>query len=97
MRVISKKTLREFWINHKDAEQALKSWYKEASAATWNNPMDIKMDYARASILKNNRVVFRIRGNRYRLVVEINYQRMGIFIRFIGTHEEYENIDAVNI
>ena len=97
MRVISKKILRDFWSNHNDAEQALKSWYKEASAAEWSTPMDIKRGYTRASILKNNRVVFRICGNRYRLVVEVNYQRMGIFIRFIGTHREYDNIDAINI
>jgi mRNA interferase HigB len=97
MRVIAKKILREFWERHNDSEEQLKIWYKEASKAVWRSPADIKTDYARASILKNNRVIFNICGNKYRLVVEINYIRQWVFIRFIGTHRDYDEIDVNNI
>jgi mRNA interferase HigB len=97
MRVIAKKILRDFWEIHADAEHQLKTWFKEASKADWNNPADIKAEYAKASILKEGRVVFNICGNKYRLVVDINYLRQWVFIRFIGTHAEYDNIDANKI
>jgi mRNA interferase HigB len=97
MRVIAKKILRDFWEIHADAEHQLKTWFKEASKADWNNPADIKAEYAKASILKEGRVVFNICGNKYRLVVDINYLRQWVFIRFIGTHSEYDNIDANKI
>lgn len=97
MRVIAKKVLREFWEKHADSEQQLKTWYKEASNAEWNSPNDIKEEYVKASILGYSRVVFNICGNKYRLIVKISYKRKWVFIRFIGTHKEYENIDAKNI
>lgn len=97
MRVVAKKILREFWEKHTDAEEQLKTWYKEASNATWQNPSDIKEEYIRASILKGGRVVFDICGNKYRLVVDINYIRQWVFIRFIGTHTDYDKIDANTI
>jgi mRNA interferase HigB len=97
MRVIAKGILREFWEIYNDSEEQLKTWYKEASNATWNSPNDIKNEYARASILKDNRVIFNICGNKYRLVAKIQYKRQWVFIRFIGTHSEYDNIDANNI
>lgn len=97
MRVISKKTLREFWIIHKEAEQPLRTWYSEASRAQWKTPNQIKKDYVKASIISNNRVVFNICGNKYRLIVKINYKRSWVFIRFIGTHEDYSKIDATTI
>lgn len=97
MRVIAKKILREFWESHADAEDQLKTWYKEASKADWQNPIDIKKEFVKASILKSGRVVFDICGNKYRLVVEINYLRQWIFIRFIGAHSKYDNIDANKI
>lgn len=97
MRVISKKILREFWEIHSDAEQFLKTWHKEASLAIWRSPVDIKRDYVKASILKSGRVIFNICGNKYRLVVEINYSRQMVFIRFIGTHQEYDRINADTI
>ena len=97
MRVIARKILREFWVKHNDSEEPLKIWYKEASKATWNNPSNIKAEYVKASILKNSRVVFNICGNKYRLIVEINYKRQWVFIRFIGTHKDYDNIDANKI
>lgn len=97
MKVISKRTLREFWEKHTDSEQQLKTWYKEAYTANWNSPNEIKREYAKASIVGNNRVVFNICGNKYRLIIKINYERKWIFIRFIGTHKEYDKIDAQNI
>jgi len=97
VRVIAKKILREFWERQKDAEGQLKTWYKEASNAQWASPSDIKSEYPKASILKYGRVVFNICGNKYRLIVKINYARQWVFIRFIGTHSEYEQIDAEQI
>ena len=97
MRVISKKVLREFWEKYNDAEGPLKTWYKEAIKAVWSSPNDIKNEYAKASILKNNRVVFNICGNRYRLIIKVNYDRGWVFIRFIGTHSDYDKIDAENV
>lgn len=97
MRVISKKILREFWEKHVDSEQQLKSWYQETSVAEWKSPKQIKKDYPSASFLADNRVVFNIKGNKYRLVVRINYEYRMVWIRFIGTHAEYDKIDAAKI
>jgi mRNA interferase HigB len=100
MRIIAKRTLREFWEStpkYADAEDPLKSWYREAKQAIWQNPADVKEQYRNASILKNNRIVFNIAGNKYRLVVEINYPIQIIFIRFIGTHQNYDSIDVETI
>ena len=99
MRVISVKTIKEYWENKKyrDSEQALKSWYQEAKRAEWKSPAQIKHQYGSVSILKNNRAVFNIKGNRYRLIVAINYELLIVFIRFIGTHEEYDKINAQTI
>jgi mRNA interferase HigB len=97
MRVIAKKILREFWEKQNDSEEQLKTWYKEASRAVWTSPVDIKSEYPKASILKSGRVVFNICGNTYRLIVQINYSRGWVFIRFIGTHSEYGKVDAEKI
>ncbi len=97
MRVIAKKVLREFWEKQTDSREQLKTWYKEASKAVWTSPNDIKSEYPKASILKSSRVVFNICGNKYRLIVKINYARAWVFIRFIGTHIEYDAIDADKI
>ena len=94
MRVIAKKKLREFWLTKTDSEQQLRTWYKEASRAKWTSPNDIKLDYPKASILKGGRVVFNICGNKYRLIVKINYLRQWVFIRYIGTHSNYCKINA---
>ncbi len=96
-RIFAKSTLREFWLNHPDSEQYLKTWYDTANNSDWKTPNDIKSTYASASILKDNRVVFNIKGNTYRLVVKINYEKQWIFIRFVGTHGEYDKIDANTI
>ncbi len=96
-RIIAKRTLREFWEKHADSEQYLKTWYETAKGSNWNSPKDIKETYINASILKGSRVVFNIKGNSYRLIVKFNYERQWAFIRFIGTHVEYDRIDADTI
>jgi mRNA interferase HigB len=99
MRVIAKKTLKDFYENtlYMDSKSSLESWHKEASKADWNNPNEIKKQYSSSSIVGNNRIVFNIHGNKYRLIVKINYSAQIIFIRFVGTHEEYDKIDATEI
>ena len=97
MRVIAKKILREFWQKHVDCEQQLKSWFQEASKANGKNTKDIKKEYSTASFLIDNRVVFNIKGNQYRLIVKINYDFQMVWIRFIGTHAEYDKINATKI
>ncbi len=96
MRIISKRTLREFWAvpQFSNAKSPLEAWYEEVSKANWNTPQDIKAKYRSASILKNNRVVFNIAGNKYRLIVSVDYIRQAFFVKFIGTHEQYDVIDA---
>ena len=96
-RIIAKSTLREYWEKHLDSEQYLKTWYDTALGSEWKSPNDVKKTYANASILKNSRIVFNIKGNAYRLVVKFNYEKQWIFIKFIGTHVEYDKIDAQTI
>lgn len=97
MRIISKKILREFWEKHSDSQQQLKSWFQGAQNAEWKSPKTIKKEYPSASILEENRVVFNIKGNKYRLIVKINYDYQMVWVRFIGTHAEYDKIDATKI
>ena len=97
VRIISKKTLREFWLIHSDCEDSLKAWHKEAEESNWKTPHEIKKDYPSASILQDNRVVFNIKGNNYRLIVKINYDFAIVWIRFIGTHAQYDKINASTI
>lgn len=100
MRVIAKRTLRQFWENHpqgKGAKAALEDWHGQAAQADWAQPADVKQEYGDASILKGSRVVFNIAGNKYRLVVRINYPYRVVYVRFIGTHAEYDQIDAETI
>jgi mRNA interferase HigB len=94
MRIISRKKLREFWEQHPDARQPLQAWYDDVKHAVWKSPGDIRDAYRNASFVANNRVVFNIRGNRYRLVVAIQYEHGIVFIRFIGAHGEYDSIHA---
>jgi len=96
-RIFAKSTLRNFWEKYPDSEQYLKTWYDTAMNANWENPNDVKQSYANASILKDSRVVFNIKGNSYRLVIKFNFAHQVAFIRFIGTHAEYDKIDANNI
>ena len=97
MRVIAKKILRDFRSKHPDCEQQLKSWYREAEDAAWKSQNEIKTKYPSASILEDNRVVFNVKGNSYRLIVRINYHYQMLWIRFIGTHAQYDRIDATKI
>jgi mRNA interferase HigB len=97
MRVIARRTLKEYGEREPEAAAALNAWYYEAKAATWTSPADIKEKFRSASILKKNRVVFNIAGNKYRLVVRIDYECAIVFIRFIGTHAEYDKIDAEEV
>ncbi|MGE3993905.1 MAG: type II toxin-antitoxin system HigB family toxin [Pseudorhodoplanes sp.] len=97
MRIISRKRLVEYWTREPAAEEELKAWFAEAKNASWSNPSDVKAKYGSASILKDGRVVFNICGNKYRLVVWINYEFFTIYVRFVGTHKEYDDIDAQTI
>jgi len=96
-RIFSKSTLREYWEKYPDSEQYLKTWYDTAMSSDWLTPNDVKQTYANASILKDSRIVFNVKGNSYRLVVKFNFEKQWIFIRFIGTHLEYDKIDANKI
>ncbi|MGH7960222.1 MAG: type II toxin-antitoxin system HigB family toxin [Candidatus Binatia bacterium] len=97
---MAKRTLREFWERdrrHGDAKRALEDWHTQASQADWATPADVKAQYGDASILKNSRIVFNICGNKYRLVVKVNYPYRVVYIRFVGTHAEYDLIDVETI
>jgi mRNA interferase HigB len=94
MGVVAVSALRDFWQRYPDAEQPLKAWYEEATRAAWTQPADIKAQYRSASILKNRRVVFNIKGNDYRLVVAISYKLQIVFVKFVGTHKAYDAVDA---
>ena len=97
MNGIARSTLQAFWQRHADAEEDLKAWYHEVRASSWRSAADIKRRYARASIVTSERVVFDICGNRYRLVARINYASGTVFVRFVGTHAEYDRIDVETI
>ena len=97
MKVIAVSTLRDFWVRRPDSEQALKAWYDEAKHATWTTPRDIKDHYASFSLVGNNRVLFNIKGNNYRLIVAVAYRFQAVYIKFVGTHAEYDRIDATTL
>ena len=95
--IVTRRTLQAFWEKHPDCEVHLKVWYEDAMQATWASPNEVKAQFPKASILKDGRIVFNIKGNEYRLVVWVNYRRQWIYVRFIGTHAEYDKIDANTI
>jgi mRNA interferase HigB len=97
MRVVAVSTLRGFWERFPDAEQPLKAWYEEAKSAAWTQPAEIKAQYRNASVLKNRRVVFNIKGNDYRLIVAVAYRLQIVYVQFVGTHKEYDAVDAETI
>ena len=100
MRVIALSTLRTFWEGKPafaDAREPALAWYRHVLAADWAAPADVKADFRSASILKDGRVVFNVAGNKYRLVVWINYGYRVVYVRFIGTHAQYDRIDAQTI
>ena len=97
MHIYSRKMLREFWAKHPDAQQALQAWYIDVKQAKWQKPSDIKTIYQTASFLQDNRVVFNIKGNNYRIIVVVQYKYGNVYIRFVGTHSQYNRIDANTI
>jgi mRNA interferase HigB len=98
MRIIAKSTLRQFWESgHPGARPALEDWYHVASLSTWTNPNAVKDTYGNASIIANDRVVFNIAGNKYRLVAALDYRRGLVFVKFVGTHRQYDQINAATV
>ncbi|MFP4366974.1 MAG: type II toxin-antitoxin system HigB family toxin [Bacteroidales bacterium] len=96
-RIFAKRTLREFWNKYSEAEQYLNTWHDTAMSCDWITHSDVRRSYANASISKSGRIVFNIKGNSFRLVTKFNFEKQWIFIRFIGTHNEYDKIDANTI
>ena len=97
VRVFNRSTVRAFAAGHADARQPLFAWFDEVEAASWDGPEDIKTRYPSASFLARNRVVFNLKGSKYRIIVAIKYDFFAVYIRFIGTHTEYDEIDATTI
>jgi mRNA interferase HigB len=97
--IVSLRTLKEHWEKpgREDSEEQLKASYHEVKQAEWKSPNEVKEQYRNASIIGNNRIVFNICGNKYRLIVRVNYESQWIFIRFVGTHKEYDKLDATTI
>lgn len=95
MRIVSKSTLREFWEHHQDAEKPLRLWFDKIKKGTWNNPNEIKQVFGDADQVGNGRIVFNIARNRYRLIVKFIYETQICYIRFIGTHKEYDKIKEI--
>ena len=97
MRVIAKSTLQAFWRRRPDVEGPLLAWYREVEKEDWDGPAKIKAKYRSASFIRGNRVGFNIKGNDYRIIVKINYPYRMVYVRFIGTHAEYDKIDAEEV
>ena len=97
MRIIARKTLRQFWEKHPEAKPAVEAWYRDVRHADWKTPSDIKDVYRNASFVGNNRVVFNIKGNQFRVVIAVQYRYGIVYIRFIGSHQDYDKIDAAAI
>ena len=97
MRIIAISTLRDFYTKHPDAQTPLQAWYALASRAQWKSPSDIKAAYRNASFTANNRVVFNIKGDDYRLIVLVRYDKGLLFVKFVGTHAHYDKIDALTV
>jgi len=97
MHIIALKTLRTIWEQYPDAQQALQAWYRDAKRVTWRTLADVKNVYRNTSFVGNNRVVFNIMGNRYHLVVAAQYQYGIIYIRFVGSHQDYNQIDVTTV
>lgn len=97
MRIIAEKTLKDFWTTHPNVQGALEAWVEHVSRARWTTPADVQADYGDDAVLPDNRAVFNIKGNQYRLVVHIHYRSQIVHIRFIGTHKEYDRIDVLKV
>lgn len=96
MHIVALRNLESFWrqAHRRDAEGPLKAWLAEARSAQWKSPQEVKRQYANASIIANNRIVFNIKGNDYRLIVAIAYRMQYVYVKFVGTHAEYDRVDA---
>lgn len=97
MRIIAKRTLREFWEIYADAETPLKVWYKNISEAEWKSNNELKRQFKNASVVGNDRIVFNIKGNTYRLVIAVDYEKQIVWIKFIGYHKDYDKINVKTI
>ena len=97
MRLISKSTLREYWIENPDAEGELRKWCYVIEHAKWQKPTEVKEKYGNASIVTHDRIVFNICGNNYRIVAQVKFKAQTVIIRFVGTHKEYDKVDAREI
>jgi mRNA interferase HigB len=97
MRIISKASLVEFWTVHPASKPALQTWFEDASRSSWQSPQDIKLRYASASFVASNRVVFNIKGSDYRLVVAVAYRFGAVYVKFLGTHKQYDAVDAATV
>ena len=97
VRVIPRRRLVDYYNKHKETKNQLEAWYHEVKNAKWNNPQEVKEKYGSASIIGDNRVVFNIKGNKHRLVTHINYEMKVVNIKFLGTHKEYDKINAEEI
>lgn len=97
MRIIARNTIKEFWIANPESEQGLKSWLQEAEQAIWTNPQELKAQFGNASVITGKRIIFNINGNRYRLIVDIEFRLQIIFVVWFGNHEEYDSIDSKTI
>lgn len=97
MRVIARRTLREFWVVHPSAEQPLRAWFSEATAGSWDSPQSIKDRYRHASFVGDNRVVFNIGGNKFRLITHVNYEFGIVYIKYVGTHVDYNRVNPETV
>ncbi len=97
MRIIARSRLRDYWAKHSDVESALEAWYQDVSRAAWKTPNDVTRIYPNASIVAGNPIVFNIKGNQYRLIVAVSYTTGIVYIRFVGSHQEYDKVDAATI
>ena len=99
MQIVALRSIQSYWAqpNRRDSEGALKAWVTEVKLAKWNTPQDVKNRYGNASIIANNRVVFNLKGNDYRLIVAIAYRTKYVYVKFIGTHAEYDKVDAATV
>jgi mRNA interferase HigB len=97
MRIIARRTLRLFWEKHRDSEGPLKAWFAEVEKADWSTTADIKRRYPTASIVDAERVVFNIKGNNYRLIVKVWFAGKAVWIKFVGTHADYDDVDVASL
>jgi mRNA interferase HigB len=97
VRIFSRAALRDFWERHSDAEQPLRAWHAEVEHANWASTADIRARHRSAEFVANNRVIFNVGGNKYRLVIAVKYDFKCVYIRFVGTHAEYDDIDPATV